>query len=125
MSTSRKFRLGLVLGAALLSGAGCASSGTQEIAAAGPPARIVVENTRRSGAAVSVQLVSSSGDRTLLGAVPPLGKEAFELDLRLDRAYRLVAESPEGRRIVSETFPLGPGNQIRWTIPFNSLFTPV
>ena len=125
MSTSRKFWLGLVLGTVLLSAAACASAGTEEIAAGGPPARIVVDNTRPSGAAVSVQLVSSSGDRTLLGAVPPLGKETFELDLRLDRAYRLVAESPGGRRIVSETFPLGPGNQIRWTIPFNTLFTPV
>ena len=121
MSTSHRLCLSLVLGAPLLAGAGCASAGRQEAGAALEPVEIVVENTQPSGAALSVQIVSSTGERTLLGAVPPLGSETFRLDLHGDRAYRLLAVSPEGRRIVSDTFALGPGERVRWTVPFNSL----
>jgi hypothetical protein len=108
--------------ACLLVLAGCASAERQQGRAQGPM-EVVVENTRPSGAAVSIQIVSSTGERTLLGAVAPLNTETFRVTLSQDWSYRLVAQTPEGGRIVSQSFALAPGEEVHWTLPFNTLAT--
>jgi hypothetical protein len=105
----------------------CASGGSSSsgAAAAGTgSAVIVVENTESPGRAISVELVSATGDRRLLGQVGPRQSETFEVDgLEPGVSYRLVAGLTGGGNVSSERFGVSPGERITWTLPLNSLHT--
>jgi hypothetical protein len=133
MSLSRVRPIGrVVLSMVLL--VGCASSGGQSEGAgraietgSGPgyeTMQIVVRNDLPSGAASSIQVVSTTGERTLLGAVPPLETQTFNVRLNGDWSYRLVAESVGGRRVSSQLFTVSPGGQVSWRLPDNFLAGP-
>ncbi len=113
---------GLTLALAACATGGAA--GTESGAGIGSDVTIVVENTESPGSTISVSLVSSTGDRTLLGSVGPHQTETFQVSVPTDRAYRLVAGLTGGGDIASDRFPLSPGAQVRWTLPFNTLTGP-
>lgn len=88
----------------------------------GAPVVVVVENTSTSAGALSIQLVSATGERTILGAVGPQRTETFPLEgVAYGVSYRLVAGLAGGGNIASERFALSPGARIRWRLPFNTL----
>ncbi len=105
---------------------GTSSSGSGQAAAAGGGASavIVVENTESPGRGISVELVSATGERRLLGQVGPRQAETFEVDgLEPGVSYRLVAGLTGGGNVSSERFGISPGERITWTLPLNSLRT--
>jgi hypothetical protein len=123
-----------VIVAAALLAAGCASSsgrseeGAQIVETGSGPQfetmQIVVRNDRPSGAASSVQVVSTTGERTLLGAVAPLDTQTFDVKLNGNWSYRLVAEAAGGGRVVSQLFPVSEGGRVSWRLPDNFLSGP-
>ena len=123
----------MVIAAALLAG-GCAGAGgrseerVQTVETGSGRSyetmRIVVRNQRPSGAASSVQIVSTTGERTLLGAVAPLDTQTFDVTLNGNWSYRLVAEAAGGGRVVSQLFPVSEGGRVTWRLPDNFLSGP-
>lgn len=110
---------------ALLLVAACASGERRAGGSGAAPAgdvSIVIENVARPGVQLSVQLVSGSGERMILGAVGPQRTETFAVeDARPGISYRLVAGVAGGGDIVSEPFALSAGTQVRWRLPYNTL----
>lgn len=112
----------LLLGLAGCGGHAGRSTGSEPGTVSGGAPVVVVENTSTSAGALSIQLVSATGERTILGAVGPQRTESFPLEgVTYGVSYRLVAGLAGGGNIASERFALSPGARIRWRLPFNTL----
>ena len=107
MTGRRAVLASLCIALAACASGGTSSSGAGQAAPAGGGGRavIVVENTESPGRGISVELVSSTGERRLLGQVGPRQTESFDVeDLQGGVSYRLVAGLTGGGNVTSERF---------------------
>jgi hypothetical protein len=106
---------------ALAAGA-CASGsgGRGQSRADGPGVEIQVENTNTPSSDLTVYMVSQSGNRQILGSVPPNRTVTLRYDGPLAGGqFRLLARPNGGRDILSNPFALGGVTRIRWSLQSN------
>ncbi|HEX7091506.1 MAG TPA: hypothetical protein VF192_15305 [Longimicrobiales bacterium] len=95
---------------------GCASAGGQEGAARGGSAlSIRVANDLVPPGTIVVWIIPELGARRRLGTIPPDGEQSFSY-VPGDRTmeYRLMAQTAEGREIMSDPFTLQGASALSW-----------
>jgi hypothetical protein len=111
--------LALVL--ALVVGACSTTSGGRGAAKVSEPGvSIQVENDNTPSSDLTVYLVNQSGNRQILGSVPPNRTVTLNYDGPLSGGqFRLLARPNGGRDIVSNPFALGGVARVRWSLRSN------
>ncbi len=111
--------LALVL--ALATGACASTSGARgESAGSGQGVAIQVENDNTPSSDLTVYMVTQSGNRQILGSVPPNRTVTLNYDGPVGGGqFRLLARPNGGRDIVSNPFALGGVTRMRWSLQSN------
>lgn len=101
-------------------GGACASKGAANGAA--PTVAVEVGNDLQPRTSLAVRIVSDVGIRRFLGRVPPSGSATLWFRAStIAGAFRLEAETADGRTYRSRSFNLHPDALVRWALPSDAL----
>lgn len=83
---------------------------------------VTVVNNLAPRTSLTVRITADPGTRMLLGSVSPGATRTFRLNpLMPSGDYQLVAETAEGREIVSREFNVLPGDEVMWSVRTNTV----
>ncbi len=84
--------------------------------------RVIVQNNLRPAGEVTIRLISSTGERRVLGSVPPGSDRTLEFeDATFTGTFQLVARLADGNQVESRSFTLFPAARVEWVLFNNTL----
>lgn len=107
---------------AALATAGCATMGRTNVPP--HPVTITINNNLHLPVPLTVYDVTTGGGFRILGNATPLGSTSFQITpIAFSQPYRLLAQTPDGRRIWSEEFTVRDADtsEIVWSLVPNIL----
>ncbi len=102
--------------------AGACATGREAPAVGAGTLLVTVVNNLTPRTSLTVRITADPGTRVLLGSVSPGATQTFRLNRLMPSGdYQLVAETAEGREIVSREFNVLPGDEVMWSVRTNTV----